>query len=246
MITSSPSSVEVLIDGIKRGLTPLNIKIDEGSHKIVMRKKDHYENEITIQLAAVEKKNINVDLKRHVGSLNITSNPSSAKVMLDGNQIGKTPLEISDVITGIYSVEFQKEGYFPQKESVNIKVDAISRLKSDLVSITSINEKIKNLQTKEYCWLGAAGISTIIAGYFKYSSVKHYDEYLITTDKATDLHKTIEREDKIYPVAFGIGLGCLVPAIYYYFEVEGLNNKWDLSVIPQRSGISIAVGMELQ
>lgn len=46
-----------------------------------------------------------------------------------------------------------------------------------------------------------------------------------TSEKVDELHKTIDRENAIYPVAFGIGVACALPAIYQYWKKENLETK---------------------
>lgn len=242
-ITSEPSSAIVSIDNKFLGMTPLNTKSDAGSHNVVVKKRDYYGKRLTVKLTYGDKKNIQVELKRHVG-LEIYSKPFSAKMFLNGKLKGQTPFQIFDIITETHSVELRKPGYLHQKEGVNIKVDAVNHLNFNLDSLTVINSQIKSLRTKKYYWLGGTIFSAIVGGYFKYSANKHYDEYLTATDDATDLHKTIETEDKIYPVAFVISAACLVPTIFYHISQANLKKKLELSVLPKKDGVAVAVGVK--
>ncbi|MDD1705895.1 MAG: PEGA domain-containing protein [Methanoregulaceae archaeon] len=54
------------------------------------------------------------------GSLNIFSFPSGARVFLGGEQEGVTPLTLSDLEPGTYSLILQEEGYSPFEKNVTI------------------------------------------------------------------------------------------------------------------------------
>lgn len=240
-IISKPSNAEVLINGIKKGLTPFDIRLKEGNYNITLRKQDHYKKELTEELNAEEEKKINIDLERHKGNLDIKSNPSLAEVFVDGKTIGHTPLKASDLTTGTHKLEIRKKAYFPQEQSVKVKVDALKSLNFDLISHASINLKLRRLNTTKYLWLCGSIISGAVGGYFKYSAEKHYDEYKTATTQATDLHKKIEMEDKIYSLAFGISAVCLIPTLLNHFKQSALKKKFDLSVVPKDGGISITM-----
>ena len=146
-VTSNPSEALVLIDGKSAGKTPLTKKMSAGKYKVTVYQKDYYAKEMTIDLASGAKKDIHVDLDKCTGELAITSTPSFAYVYLDGNHKGQTPLQISDVITGSHSVKFQKKGYFPESEKVNIKINERSNVNMQLISIASVNNQIKSLKS---------------------------------------------------------------------------------------------------
>jgi len=52
------------------------------------------------------------------GSLNITSNPEGASIIIDGRESGTTPLLISDVALGRRAIELRLAGYEPYTERV--------------------------------------------------------------------------------------------------------------------------------
>ena len=242
-INSNPPGASIRINGNFIGKSPISAKLDEGSYEIALSKKDYYEKEISVVLKESEKRGIKLDLRHHVGAVRITSNPAGADMFLDGKRKGKTPLKISNVVTGNHLVEVRKKGYFPQRNNFNVRVNSISKSNFDLISIASIDAKLKRYKVKRSFWLRGAILCSAIGGYFKYSSDKHYDEYLTATDDATKLHKTVETEIKIYSAAFGIGATCLIPAYTYHLNQVKLKKEYDISFIPQKENITVVLGV---
>jgi hypothetical protein len=56
------------------------------------------------------------------GTLVLTTNPSRAKVYLEGVYFGMSPLHV-EVEAGIHSVDVKLEGYKPASEKVSIRKD---------------------------------------------------------------------------------------------------------------------------
>jgi hypothetical protein len=55
-----------------------------------------------------------------VGSLVVTTSPSGAKVCLNGKEVGKTPLTLSNVIIGSYTLEVSLQDYTSYTRTVTI------------------------------------------------------------------------------------------------------------------------------
>lgn len=245
-INSNPSGASVKIDGESLGLTPIAVGADEGSYEIVLSKKDYYEKKVSLDLKAGEQRELKLDLRRHVGAVRISSNPAAAEVFLDGKMKGKTPLKISNVVIGSHLMEVRKQGYFSKRKNFSVKVNTVSKAKFNLISTESINAEIKSFKAKKIFWIKGTILCSVIGGYFKYSSDKHYDEYLTATDNATKLHKTIEKETRIYSAAFGIGVACLIPTYTYHLKQVKqvkLKNEYEISFIPQKDNITVVLGV---
>jgi hypothetical protein len=61
-----------------------------------------------------------VELTVKGGELEVKSEPSGAKVFLDGKEVGHTPLFIPDVRSGRHQIQVVKEGYDPYEISEDI------------------------------------------------------------------------------------------------------------------------------
>ena len=92
-ITSEPRGAEVYVDDdeVPRGLTPFEIELTEGKHKIRLERSGYQVEVKTVQISAQEPVRREFTLKP-VYELKITSNPSEAKVWIDGKYKGQTPI----------------------------------------------------------------------------------------------------------------------------------------------------------
>ncbi|MFQ6055486.1 MAG: PEGA domain-containing protein, partial [Methanosarcinales archaeon] len=79
------------------------------------------------------------DIIFNTGSISITTNPSGAEVYLDEVYKGDTPITISDVSTGVYTIKLIKSGY-----SDNIKTIRVTSGKTTYVSETLTPETISD------------------------------------------------------------------------------------------------------
>jgi thiol-disulfide isomerase/thioredoxin len=125
IIESTPSGATVLIDNVKKGSTPLELKnIEVGTRKLKLIKSGY----VTISKGVIinEKKPINVSevfiLK--TGDLTITSEPTGAMVYINGAIKGKTPYTITELTIGDYNVTVSSENYHDKTERVMVEYDS--------------------------------------------------------------------------------------------------------------------------
>jgi len=117
-ITSFPSGAEVFIDGEYFGKTPLMKKLIIGPHTVKLVK-DSYLDEI-VDIKLLEDKTFikNITLRNHM-KIQISSTPSGAKVYINGEYKGKTPLRIT-VKSGPNNITLKKENYQLLEQDVDI------------------------------------------------------------------------------------------------------------------------------
>jgi hypothetical protein len=101
-ITTAPMGVEVSVNGEVRGLTPLTFQLDPGSHSIRLRRETD-ERTISLQVAAA------ADVTQHyefapqavpaaqTSTLSITTDPPGARVLIDGEARGTSPVTVADL-----------------------------------------------------------------------------------------------------------------------------------------------------
>ena len=70
--------------------------------------------------------------KETPGTLLVTSQPAGARVTLNGEEIGQTPLTATDVAPGLHKIELQSAGYAPYATRVIVKSDETSTLHGQL------------------------------------------------------------------------------------------------------------------
>ena len=66
------------------------------------------------------------------GRVLIASRPAEAKITIDGNERGATPLVVSDLSAGDHTVEVERAGYQPQKITITVKEKRLAVVNVDL------------------------------------------------------------------------------------------------------------------
>ncbi|HBC88440.1 MAG TPA: hypothetical protein DCZ94_15945 [Lentisphaeria bacterium] len=110
-IKSTPSGANVFIDGKARGKTPYTERIEQGEHKVKVELKGHNPHEQSVVVARDGKKDVQVTLLLLPGSLNITTAPAGATVLLNDREYKNSPVEIKNLLPGTYKLKLKKAGF---------------------------------------------------------------------------------------------------------------------------------------
>jgi hypothetical protein len=120
-IQSQVPNAEVFLDGSSLGRAPVDRNdLDPGKHYVVVHKDGFTDFKREIILIENQTVTLVADLSAS-GSVRILSTPDGAEVKIDGELIGRTPVQRDGVGSGDHIVQFKMPGYFDHKE--NIKVE---------------------------------------------------------------------------------------------------------------------------
>ena len=130
-ITTNPPGAEVHLDDVYMGETPLPLEKKPGKYRLTIRGKKYREVSEDIVIEDNITKNIHRDLDPVVVEFRIDSDPSHAKVWINGEDMGYTPA-ILHKEPGSYTVRVTKPGYRNYVEEVRIQEGAFLQLKAVL------------------------------------------------------------------------------------------------------------------
>ncbi|MCL4814080.1 MAG: PEGA domain-containing protein, partial [Vicinamibacteraceae bacterium] len=104
-IDTSYAGVEVLIDGQARGTTPFGQELEPGRYTIELRGRGH-KKLLPVEIAPGVSTTQTVKWPRppRIGSLTVTSTPTGARVTVDGEERGATPLTLDGLSAGRHAV----------------------------------------------------------------------------------------------------------------------------------------------
>jgi hypothetical protein len=134
--TSEPAGATVLIDGVARGVTPLKLRLAAGQH------------EAELMLDASKRKlplivDANTVMAQHVefagpavadtGRLEVTSDPSGARVSIDGVPRGSTPLSVPAIAVGEHRITVSIDQTTVQR-SVDVSAGATATVMAALAT----------------------------------------------------------------------------------------------------------------
>ena len=144
LIESEPAKARIFLDGDEVGTTPESFRyITPGPHEIEVKMDEYEDWREIVDVEAGKEKVLTALLQLRTGSILIESEPTKAKVYLNGKKVGTTAETITGLIPGKYSVEVWMDGYEVWSESVEVEADtekdltAVLQIKSGSISINS-------------------------------------------------------------------------------------------------------------
>lgn len=149
LIVIDPSGKEVF-----RGSSGESVRLNsQATYKLEASKPSHISQSRGIVGKTIEGKNVEIRVDVPVpiyGGLQISSIPSRAEVYIDGLYAGTT-LFAQALIVGLHVVELRKEGYVPQRRTVEIERDHTSSLSFELQqdgATKVVKQESKPVETK--------------------------------------------------------------------------------------------------
>jgi len=121
IVKTDPDGATVFVDGKNYGLTPIEIKdLAIGEHEIVISKEGYAQ---IIKKIDIRKETVTIEeiLIEAISEIFINTNPKGAKVIINGKEMGVTPLTLKDINPGRYIITFKAIGYEEMTKSIEVK-----------------------------------------------------------------------------------------------------------------------------
>jgi hypothetical protein len=118
-VVSEPAGAEVIVDGQRRGVTPLTLPLAGGAHELHLNR-DGVSRSIPVTIKPGAEVTHHVDLAPRpvvpdVGQLLVTSDPPGARVTVDGRPRGLAPVTIEDLAAGQHAVGIRGDAGLVQR-----------------------------------------------------------------------------------------------------------------------------------
>jgi PEGA domain len=228
-ISLAAPGATVLVNGRSQGSLPLSLKLPVGKHTVEVRSADglaSFRSEVVVlaglptQLAA--------HLEPKQGKLKIRTSPGGAEVLLDGEAIGRTPLD-RQVAAGKHVVALQVEGHAPLMKRIEVKPGEDTRLALNLTPLASGPGAARepNFFTRRlWTWVAAGtALAALGAGIgVGVSANADYEEYELSCNEAhnycSELGDRVDTKDRVANAMFGVAGAAAAAAVVLYF-VEG-------------------------
>ncbi len=137
-VNSVPQGADVYLNGVYRGKTPIVINnLNPGRYQLQLRLSGYKDYIEFVDVYSGQVSNYNFTLVPLSATLNIFSTPSFADVYINGVYKGKTPLSITDLSSGSYSVRVTLSGYEDYSETVYLNPGDVKQLNVTLKPISS-------------------------------------------------------------------------------------------------------------
>jgi len=119
-VTTAPAKAEVFLDGKPIGRTPKTLEVVEGPHEISATLKGYTKAVQKVEIVSGQKSAVAFALeKQALGTLVVISEPSGAKVLLNGKDVGKAPFTKS-IKSGEYEIVASMKDYLDEKKAVEV------------------------------------------------------------------------------------------------------------------------------
>ena len=132
---------EIYIDGQFEGKGTCKRPLEPGNYTVEARKDNHHKQSKVVQITTTKKaETFELDPPVPImGILNITSNPSGAKIKIDGKDVGSTPKTVNRILIGKHIVQFSLPNCKTEAREVTVKEGEQTELSVQLSSIGTFN-----------------------------------------------------------------------------------------------------------
>lgn len=164
LIQTQPSVADITINGFKvSDKSPSEFELNAGSTKIKLKKKKFEDFDTTVIVYSNQLSVIDVKLNPSFLFINVNSNPTGAIVSLEGEVLGRTPLnrefDLSDKdIRGVKTLNLKYEGY----TEINDKIDYLPA-----VQPLELKYELKKVEGTFIIKSQPSGASVFIDGQYK-------------------------------------------------------------------------------
>jgi PEGA domain. len=171
VIESNPTKAEIFIDGNKVGVTPVTIdNVKTGKHLVEVKLYGYEVWSKEINVETEQKTSLTAELTTNYGAISLSSEPTKAKIFLNGIEVGTTPASLRTVLHGTHLVEVMIDGYAVWGKSVIVEpgkenvLTAILQVKTGSANIKSRPKNAKIYLDGKYAGTTPESIPSINPG----------------------------------------------------------------------------------
>jgi ribosomal protein S5 len=145
-VSSLPTGAAVLLDGITTGTTTPTIieNVTSGSHIVLLRVAGYQDYTGSVTVSDNATSTVSATLAASTtspNSISVFSNPTGAKVYINNNLRGQTPLTLGSVLNGDYRVVIQYTGYSDWSQNITVN-NNVQTVNATLTAISATNGSI--------------------------------------------------------------------------------------------------------
>jgi len=121
-ITSEPTGAKTIVDGKPIGQTPLErAELSVGEHRLNLTKDKFASVNASFTISDNTETKLNYRLEQTTFAVDISSNPTGARVYLDGTLRGATPFKGLDLSAGDHPIKIEKDRYATYDGKLTVK-----------------------------------------------------------------------------------------------------------------------------
>ncbi|MFA5221131.1 MAG: PEGA domain-containing protein [Methanoregula sp.] len=121
VLSSSPNESSVVVNNDYKGSTPLTLSgLSPGTYTVTFSRFGYYPFSTPVRVESGAVSEVTASLERKTGGLSINTSPAGAQVMIDGANVGISPLTISNLPADSHTVNVSYPGYTSQEQTVTV------------------------------------------------------------------------------------------------------------------------------
>lgn len=124
-IDSAPEPGASVAINDERSTTPATLQLAPGFYDVLLKMDRYRITTDRIQVTQAGPNDFTIDMDPLVGKITWESTPSGATVILDGNEIGITPIYDREVPIGEHTYELRMKNHYPVQETITVEEDFV-------------------------------------------------------------------------------------------------------------------------
>ncbi len=130
-LDSNPQGAKITLNGSSYGVTPRTIdQIPGGTSTVELEYKGYKTYTKTMKLAAGQSAELTAELESIPSSLTVYSRPTNARIYINNQYEGDSPVTLKDLKPGPYRLRAELDGFEPTARTINLERD--SHIKEEL------------------------------------------------------------------------------------------------------------------
>lgn len=120
-VTSEPAGARVMLNGVDRGMAPCRLdRIPPGESTLELSLDGHQNISKTLQLRAGQLEEVSIQLLPNPAFVNVLSTPPGARVYVDNQFRGQTPIKLNFPQPGEFRIRTDLEAYEPMARTLQV------------------------------------------------------------------------------------------------------------------------------
>jgi hypothetical protein len=136
LVKAQPEGATILINGAERGKSPLLVTdLPMGQYRVRIEAPNHIAKEVELNIKDRLPIKIDTVLLANTATVQMNSDPTGARVLLNGLDKGVTPLMIEDIPTGEVTLSISMDGFETYTQKVSLESGQFEAMKAVLTPL---------------------------------------------------------------------------------------------------------------
>lgn len=197
------------------GVTPFEVELSVGELSLEITLEGH--EPLTRQVTILDARDVDVSLELSPAAstlavLSVVSEPGEAMVLLDGDEVGQTPLSLSGLTPGRRRLEVDLAGRTPYAAEVLLEAGAATRVEA---SLADPDDRLWS----GWRWIGYGGGGGLVAagGVLGVMALVHRGHFFESDNPSRELLDRVRAEGLAADILLGVGL--VTAAVVLVFDI---------------------------